>query len=220
MMVAAMLLAVPVTSQPADPLADAWLVQVKPGAKLAFFDEVEGAKPKPSRAYVVAGDVLVARETRGTLTSVTFVSPAGKTRSGWLQSAGLTRIAAGTSWQGAWKAWESGIEIAAGRVRGTLRIEGSATWGGHDPQRVAIGAVHVGEFSVDTRSAGDRIAFSVDESGENGNKAAPFDDAPDEEYRCRVQLRLLGPYLLAHDNNACGGANVSFTGTYRLSTRR
>lgn len=64
MMLAAMLLAAPVAIQPADPLAAAWLVQVKPGAKLAFFDEVEGAKPKPSRAYVVAGDVLVARDAR------------------------------------------------------------------------------------------------------------------------------------------------------------
>ncbi|WP_051683353.1 hypothetical protein [Sphingomonas sp. UNC305MFCol5.2] len=216
MMLAAMLLAAPV-AQPADPLADAWLVQVKPGAKLAFFDDVEGAKPKPSRAYVVAGDVLVARDTRGGFTSVTFVNPAGKTRSGWLDSARLTRIAAGTRWQGVWQAWESEIKVMPGRIGGTLHVEGSATWGGHDPQRVAIGSVHVGEFAVDTRSAGDRIAFSVDESGENGNMAAPFDDAPDEEYRCRVQLRLLGPYLLAYDNNACGGANVSFTGIYRRS---
>jgi hypothetical protein len=162
----------------------------------------------------------VANGTRGAFTSVTFVSPVGKTRSGWLQSTGLTRIAAGTSWQGAWKAWESEIKVAPGGIRGTLHVEGSATWGGHDPRRVAIGAVHVGEFAVDTRSAGDRIAFSVDEGAESGAMARPFDDAPDEEYRCRVQLRLLSPYLLAHDNGVCGGANVSFTGTYRLSTRR
>lgn len=220
MMLAAMLLAVPAAIQPADPLAGAWLVQVKPGAKLAFFDEVEGAKPKPSRAYVVAGDVLVASDTHGAFTSATFVSSTGKTRSGWLQSTGLTRVAGGTSWRGAWKAWESEIKVAPGRIRGTLHVEGSATWGGHDPQRVAIGAVHVGEFAVDTRSVGDRIAFSVDEGAESGAMARPFDDAPDEEYRCRVQLRLLGPYLLAHDNNACGGANVSFTGTYRLSRPR
>lgn len=216
MMLAAMLLAVP-AAQPADPLADAWLVQVKPGAKLAFFDDVEGAKPKPSRAYVVAGDVLMARDTRGRFTSVTFVNRAGKTRSGWLDSTGLTRIAAGTRWQGAWQAWESEIKVMPGRIGGTLHIEGSATWGGHDSERVARGGVHVGEFGVDVRANGDRIAFSVDESGENGNMAAPFDDAPDEEYRCRVQLRLLGPYLLAHDNNACGGANVTFTGIYRRS---
>jgi hypothetical protein len=218
-MLAAILLGVPVAIPPVDPLAEAWLVQVKPDAKLAFFDDVEGPKPKPSRAYVVAGDVLVASSTRGAFTSVTFVSPAGKTRSGWLDSAGLTRIAAGTRWQGVWKAWESEIEVTPGRIRGTLHVEGSANWGGHDPQRVAIGGVHVGEFAVDARAAGGRIAFSVDESGE-GTTARSFDDAPEEEHRCRVQLRLLGPYLLAHDNNACGGANVSFTGTYRLSGRR
>jgi hypothetical protein len=215
MLALAIALLVPQTA--ADPLADAWLVQVRPGAKRPFFDDIEGAKPRPSRAYVVAGDMLVASEVRGNFTSVTFVTPSGRTRSGWLDSTGLTRIAAGTRWQGVWQAWESEIKVAPGRIDGTLHVEGSATWGGHDPQRVAIGSVHVGEFALDTRSVGDRIAFSVDESGQNGNMAAPFDDAPDEEYRCRVQLRVLGPYLLAHDNNACGGANVTFTGIYRRS---
>ncbi|ATY33189.1 hypothetical protein [Sphingomonas psychrotolerans] len=219
-MLAATLLTVPAAIQPADPLADAWLVQVKPGAKLYFFDDVEGAKPRPSRAYVVAGDMLVASGTSGGFTSVTFVTPTGRTRGGWLDSAGLVRIAAGKNWQGVWKAWESEIEVAPGRIRGTLHIEGSATWGAHDPQRVAIGGVHVGEFAVDAQGSGDRIAFSVDEGAESGTMARGFDDAPEETYRCRVQLRLLGPYLLARDNGVCGGANVSFTGTYRLSGRR
>ncbi|TGX53336.1 hypothetical protein E5A73_10800 [Sphingomonas gei] len=218
LLAAMLLLTAPVAVQPADPLADAWLVQVKPGAKLYFFDAVEGAKPRASRAYVVTGDLLVANGTHGGFTSVTFVSPTGKTRSGWLQSAGLARIAPGTGWQGVWKAWESEIEVAAGRG-GTLHVAGSATWGASDPQRVAIGAVHVGEFAVDVKASGDRIAFSVDEGAESGTAARSFEDAPDETYRCRVQLRLLGPYLLANDNGACGGANVTFTGTYRLSRR-
>lgn len=200
-----------------DPLSDAWLVQVRPGAKRPFFDDVERAKPRPSRAYVVAGDVLVASEVRGNFTSVTFVTPNGRTRSGWLESAGLIRIAEGKNWQGVWKAWESEIKLVPGRIRGTLHVEGSATWGGHDPERVARGGVHVGEFGVDVRANGDRIAFSVDESAGAGALAPPFGDAPEERYRCRVQLRLLGPYLLAHDNNACGGANVTFTGVYRRS---
>jgi hypothetical protein len=208
---AAMLLA----PQPADPLAGSWLVQVKPRAKLYFYDDVAVAKPRPGRAYVVAGDTLVATGTRGTFTAVTFVTPAGKTRSGWLDSTGLARIAAGTRWQGVWKALESEITVKAGRANDTLRVEGSATWGAHDPERVAMGGVHVGEFAVEARVNRDRIAFSVDESGE-GMTARPYGDSPEDTYRCRVQIRLLGPYLLARDNNACGGANVSFTGTYRL----
>lgn len=201
----------------ADPLADAWLVQVRPGAKLHFFDDIEGAKSRPGRAYVVAGDMLVASAVRGNFTSVTFVTPNGRTRSGWLESTGLVRIAGAKSLQGVWKAWESQIELAPGRIRGTLHVEGSATWGAHDAERVARGGVHVGEFAVDVRANGDRIAFSVDEGAEAGAMARPFGDAPEETYRCRVQLRLLGPYLLAHDNNACGGANVTFTGIYRRS---
>jgi hypothetical protein len=218
-MLAALLLTVPVAIPPADPLAEAWLVQVKPGAKLYFYDDVEGAKRRPGKAYVVAGDTLVATGTSGAFTAVTFVTAAGRTRGGWLDSAGLTRIAAGKNWQGIWKAWESEIQLAPGRIHGTLHVEGSASWGAHDPERVARGAVHVGAFAVDAGTAGDRIAFSVDESAD-GTTARPFNDAPEEEYRCRVQLRLLGPYLLAHDNNMCGGANVSFTGTYRLSGER
>jgi len=217
-LLAAVLLTAPIPAQSADPLARAWLVHVKPGAKLLFFDTVEGSAPRPSRAYVVAGDVLVADGTHGAYTSVTFVTPAGKTRSGWLQSAGLTPAAAGADWRGVWKAWESRIAITAGS-RGALHVDGSALWGSHDPQRVANGGVHVGEFTVDVQGTGDRIAFSVDETG-SGMTARPFEDAPEEEFRCRVQLRLLGPYLLAHDNGACGGANVTFTGIYRLSGRR
>lgn len=201
----------------ADPLAEAWLVQVRPGARLHFFDDVEGAKPRPGRAYVVAGDMLVASAVRGNFTSVTFVAPNGRTRSGWLQSMGLIRIAEAKSWQGLWKAWESEIKLAPGRIRGSLHVEGSATWGANDPERVARGGVHVGEFAVDVRANGDRIAFSVDEGAEAGAMARPFGDAPEETHRCRVQMRLLGPYLLAHDNSACGGANVTFTGIYRRS---
>lgn len=50
-------------------------------------------------------------------------------------------------------------------------------------------------------------------SGEAAPKGdqAVFVDAEDE---CHVSLTLLPPFLLARDNNRCGGMNVRFDGVY------
>jgi hypothetical protein len=198
-----------------DTLGNAWLVKVKPGTKLYFYDDIDKAAPRPGRAYVVAGDSLVATGTRGRFTAVTFVGPGGRPREGWVENAGLVRVARPAAiWTGVWKAWDADIEIKPARA-GTLRVEGSAVWGGHDPVRVANGGVHVGEFALDVKPLEDRIAFSVESTGDRDPVARPVDAAPEEEFRCRVRLRVLGPYLLARDNGVCGGANVTFTGTYR-----
>lgn len=40
--------------------------------------------------------------------------------------------------------------------------------------------------------------------------------AKDHSDSCEVSVRLLGDYLVAADNNACGGEGVTFAGMYRL----
>ena len=37
-----------------------------------------------------------------------------------------------------------------------------------------------------------------------------------DENGCKISVRLLGDYLVAADNGACGGMGVSFSGMYRL----
>lgn len=181
---------------------NAWLVEVRPGAR-RYFREKAIADTRPSQAYVVPGDRLVADRVQGAFTFVIFVSSRGKATRGWIESAGLRRIEpsppALTGWTGAWTFEDASITIVPGKRPGDLHVSGTATWGGHDPERVARGAVNVGDFSSDVAPKGDRVTHREG-------------DDPD---LCRIDMRLIGPYLLVEDNMRCGGLNVTFSGTYR-----
>jgi hypothetical protein len=184
------------------------LVQVKPGAKRYFYtgNEKPGCPALTTacrrRAYVVPGDQLVAEEARGDFMRVTYVAP-GKSDStdGWIETAALRTIALPAprleSWLGSWSYWDNHINIEPGSKRGTLKISGTALWGGRDPERVARGSVHVGEIDDDALvPSGDRLEY-------------------DDGERCQASMHLLGPYLVVVDNAQCGGLNVDFSGAYR-----
>lgn len=186
------------------------LVEIVPGPKRYFHagEEREGC-PAPTAAcrrkgYVVAGDRLVAWEVEGRLTRVTYLAPGSDRPSeGWIETAALRRVPLASphaaDWIGGWTGWDSEIEITRGAKPGTFHFGGNATWGGHDPERVKIGAINFGMFGADVPAPrGDSLALADS-------------DEPD----CRIALRLLGPYLLVRDNDRCGGLNVSFTGVYR-----
>lgn len=179
---------------------DAELVQVRPGPKRHFNGDQYDGPGKARAAYVVAGDRLVGGEVRGKYRLVTYV-PAGGGRhtTGWIETAALTKIAppppGPASWLGDWTGWYADIAIARGKQPGTLKASGEATYGMHDRDRVARGAINFGDFEGEARPSGNAITFVSD--------------------GCEVDLRLLGPYLLAVDNGNCGGLNVSFSGVYR-----
>jgi hypothetical protein len=193
------LLAVPAQAQVVGD--DAELVQVRPGPKRHFNGDQYDGPGKVRAAYVVAGDRLVAGEVRGNYRLVTFV-PAGGGRhtTGWIESAALTKVAlpqpAQASWVGNWTGWYAEIAIVRGKQPDTLKASGEATYGMHDKDRVARGAINFGDFDGEGQPSGNRLTIVSDE-------------------RCTVDLRLLGPYLLAVDNGNCGGLNVSFSGVYR-----
>jgi hypothetical protein len=216
-LVAILMMPVPTPQDALDPY---YLVEITPGPKRIFhtLDEADPrAAFKPGRGYVVAGDLLVASGSRGGFTRVTFVGSKGRPTEGWIETRALVRVvlppATPAAWRGEWTGWSAEIEVRPAAA-GKLHLEGSATWGGGDPVRVANGGVHVGEFGVDLKPDADRLAFSISNT-EGESPVQPVTAAPEDEFRCRVRLRLLGPYLLAEDNNMCGGANVTFTGTYR-----
>jgi hypothetical protein len=163
--------------------------------------------PKPKcklKAYVVAGDVLVAYEVAGHYSRVEFVSAKGRSYIGWLENEGLLAVPASPAvWTGSWQATEHTIAITTTRKSGQFRASGDATWGAGDPDRVARGGVNMGQFAGNFVPAKDRA--TVEESGDSNG--------------CRVKLRLLGPYLVTSDNLNCGGHNVSFSGALRKTGR-
>jgi len=214
-------------TQVENPLSAARLVEVVPGRKRNFYDApadaTEEAMLKRAKAYVVAGDLLVATATLGRFTRVAYVNHHHRARSGWIESAALRQtfspMPAPHTWRGEWIAGEidADIEISSGKMSDSLRLDANATWGTNDPVRVRNGAVHDGGFAVEALPDKDLIAFTVDwtrdQQGVQSLAALPYSAGDVDD--CRVAMRLLGPYLLVRDNDNCGGVNVTFSGLYR-----
>jgi len=181
------------------------LVEIGPGPKANFYKEIAGCPAHTAAcrrpAYVVAGDQLLVTDAQGEFTYVTFIPQRGRTPTeGWIETARLRRVlvpARFEAWLGDWRQLEGDISIRRSAKRGWLELSGNATYGAFDPERVKNGSVHTGEFSGSAVPHGDTVV--VDE-GDGG---------------CRVELTLIGPYLIAADNNQCGGVNVRFMDVYR-----
>ena len=203
-----------------------YLAIVKPGDRARFVKGGEQAGcPNASaacatRAFVVGGDPIVVSATAGEYACATFTGPWPKavSTSGFLPRAQLgapppgTQINASSAWAGTWQSGDEQTITIRPKPDGRIAIEGDATWGGHDPDRVKRGAVNAGTISAEVSIADGVAAFTMD--GDGATK--PFDfKLPDDSLVCRVKLWRLGPYLVAADNLGCGGMNVTFTGVYR-----
>jgi hypothetical protein len=201
------------------------LAIVKPGDRARFVKGGEQAGcPSASaacaaRAFVVGGDVVVVSATAGDYACATFTGPGPKaaSTSGFLPRAQLAApppeapINAATAWAGTWQSGDEQTITIHAKPDGRIVIQGDATWGGQDPERIKRGAVNAGNISAEVSIAGGVAAFTDD-----GGATKPFDvKLPDDSGVCRVKLWRLGPYLVAADNLGCGGMNVTFTGVYR-----
>ncbi len=167
-----------------------------------------GAAACQRRPYVVAGDaVLALAGPKGWMCAIYPNRIGGN--SGFLPAGRLAgtpaRVGAPPldAWVGKWS--EAGADITIKRRGDLLEAEGQAIWPAF-PSRDQIdrGAIHTGEMRGETRPAGDTALFvDAEDTGPDG---------------CRVAIRMVGPYLSVSDNNACGGANVSFAGLYRRAS--
>ena len=62
-------------------------------------------------------------------------------------------------------------------------------------------------------------SFSAQAPLAAGQKELVFKEG-DDESSCVVKLHRRGPYLVASDNNNCGGLNVSFGGIYTKARKK
>jgi hypothetical protein len=67
------------------------------------------------------------------------------------------------------------------------------------------------DLNADNEIFGDFVMVGKPERGAVTTK--------DDSDSCKVSVRLVGDYLVAADNGACGGMGVSFAGMYRLRHR-
>ncbi|HEX5227354.1 MAG TPA: hypothetical protein VFW44_06570 [Bryobacteraceae bacterium] len=137
------------------------------------------------------GDPVVIGRQEGAWTCGYLVAPKGSAQ-GWVQTSSLQPIGADpnpplSAWIGTWIQDKNHLTIKTSQTK--LAIEGEAYWFGS--QHVQ----HTGEISGEATAAGNRLHY--------------------EDGVCNVDFALIGKYLLANDNNMCGGVNVRFWGVWK-----
>lgn len=188
---------------------------VAAGSTRLYFQAAPVPKAAPGRAFLVAGDVVVISRRQGDFACASYLNGQGQATAGWLPMQALQPISAPPvpamqAWAGRWQGSRSlgqRIDIVAGKA--ALRVEGSATWGSDDPERVRRGGINTGSLQAETVPQGGALAFATDKS----DRTVPYDQG--DPLECRARMMLLGPYLVVQDNLRCGGMNVSFSGLYR-----
>lgn len=164
------------------------------------------------KAYVLAQDEVLADFGEGPYVCAFFKTQSGTQTRGWLPRAALELVppqaASARQWDGNWRR-DREAQIAIKSDQDEVAVSGQAMWGSYDRQRVRRGAVHVGVLEGKGRSRGHTLAIGYDPDRSGFPPAT--DQAPED---CAAKLELYGRYLVVEDNRGCGGANVSFTGTY------
>lgn len=170
------------------------------------------------KAFLVPGDLVLAGPEMEDFTCAAYIAPgvkrireSFKETIGFLPRNELKAVAptrpSAAQWHGTWHRSSEAEILIEPEASGKLKISGTATYGGHDPERVKRGAVNVGALEGNVAlPAANMIALGDDYDGSR----PPGGDRSE----CRARLRLFGPYLVVEDSGGCGGHNVSFTGVY------
>jgi hypothetical protein len=142
---------------------------------------------------IKTGDPVVVNRVEGDWTCGYLITRKGASQ-GWVRSKDIRLLdvdpnPALAAWIGTWTQGDGRIRIRSSNAPGKLALEGEAYWHGFGDN------VHSGEFSAETNPAGNHLHVE--------------DDA------CHIDLVLIGKYILANDNNSCGGANVRFWGVWK-----
>jgi len=145
-----------------------------------------------------AGDLVVISRSEGDWTCGYLISAKGSAQ-GWVRLVDFRPVEADpnpplTAWIGTWVQGENRITIERSNTPGKISLDGEAYWrGGRDN-------VHEGAIAGEATPQGNRLHY------EEGSAES-----------CNIDLALIGKYLLASDNNKCGGMNVRFWGVWRRS---
>jgi len=142
---------------------------------------------------IKTGDPVVVSHVEGDWTCGYLVTRKGSAQS-WFRSRDLRLLyvdpkPAPAAWIGTWAQGDNRIRIKSSGTAGKLSLAGEAYWHGFGDN------VHSGEFSSEASPVGNHLHLE--------------DDA------CKIDLALIGRYLLANDNNMCGGMNVRFWSVWK-----
>lgn len=168
-----------------------------------FDDDCPGKESCRAKAYVVGGDRFVVSRTYKDFGCAWFAPVRGMPTIGWIKLGNLKFVDRGakptlSSWLGRWRYAENSVNFTHNKLAGWLNVTGDALWRGLGDN------VHIGE---------------IDDRAEPTGNILKVGERDADEYSCKASMRLVGEFLVVNDNLNCGGANVSFSGVYRRSTR-
>jgi hypothetical protein len=152
--------------------------------------------PSRMKAYLVDGDVVFGGPEDRNFRCVYYGIANATIVAGFVSTDNLVRFAEDRELTqdfllGTWT-YDGNPKIVISPVgKDKVRAKGEAWWPG--PR---IPPYHEGSFRAVAAPAGKEITFREGEG----------------EYDCKVDFLRRGPYLVAHDNEHCGGANVRFSG--------
>jgi hypothetical protein len=180
--------------------AAAPLMRVRGAAdsQVRFHDRAEacpatGACDWRREGYVIGGDMVLASAPVNGFRCVYAPTDGGDLAAGFLPASELepapdAGALTAEFLTGRWRHLGD-TEITFTRSGESVIVRGQATYNTSVP-----GGVHTGELDGPVTVAGGEARYAQD--------------------GCEVTLRRRGPFLVASDNNACGGLNVSFGGIY------
>ena len=142
---------------------------------------------------IKTGDPVVVGRIEGGWTCGYLVTRKGASQS-WVRSKDLRLLEFDpqpslAAWTGTWVQGANRIRIQNSKSPGKVSLEGEAYWHGFGDN------VHSGEFSREASPVGNHLHLE--------------DDA------CKIDLALISKYILANDNNMCGGMNVRFWSVWK-----
>ncbi len=158
-------------------------------------------------AYLVPGNLVLVGKTDGAFTCVAYQSitnPKPNWHNGWLPSASITPVLPDSApfsadWIGSWIHGGGNIMIKPSK-NGAVSVSGEAFYD-------AAQNVHTGVIEAKAKPAYNLLQFADDGT-------SPFNKSSDDQGLCLVRMQRVENLLVVEDNNACGGAMVTFTGIY------
>lgn len=192
-----------------DPSA-AQLYQVTPGERVAFTCPANLLSCRRG-ASLASGDEVVVASVKDNQACAEYhdTNQYNSGTAGWLPLSRLTKIAPASNWIGR---WINDDAIILGKPQGDkTRIDATTIL-------ELGGGARYGKFGalVDPRQPLARFGYTAGDSEDEKETLLDYQDNPPVG-TCEVKLAQLGPYIVASDNNACGGLEVSFGGVFRRS---
>ncbi|MFI4933067.1 MAG: hypothetical protein ACHP7N_00450 [Caulobacterales bacterium] len=183
------------------------LAKVIDGPRVYLLQCPDEAPDCRQKAYVVPGDIVLVGRESGDYMCVLMPNRFGGS-AGWVRHDRLTLTPTPpapplSSWAGDWANGDDTLKATI--LAQALKVDGDACWP----------SCHV---SIRERPGGPNVGEIHGSAAPKSNDLVIIDgDGPEA---CRADLKLVGPYLVVSDNNACGGMNVSFSGIYQRKARR